>query len=198
MPALTLFYTGMDMVVAYEANGRAPTTRRDVFIAWAQRYLSPCLPAGVSAADLWDGRRQVFCTRRTFGEASAGDALGRRDPIAFCGRNTEARSLQAALRQAGIPVERVVAVDTILDAFESGITRYIDDLETHPDRMGECVEKAEDLLSAVNFWRPRTEREAAVQATRVRFVNLLGESVEHLQSFDNAGARQATERVRYA
>lgn len=87
------------------------------------------------------------------------------------------QGLQSALRQAGIAAIRVMPVDEVVAAFEAGIARYIDELENRPDQLAECKERAEQLLSTMNFWRPLRRRDSLSGAMQVQFVNLLGEQL---------------------
>jgi hypothetical protein len=139
MPALVLIYSGLD-TLGWLASSEEYASKKS-FLDWADNYILELTPLGCTALDLYGARCGILHTLTADSKPTSGKQPRR---ICYAYRRGDAEKMQRAI-DLGKKDEKYVAihVDKLWEAWRIGIIRFMEELESDPERKARVLKKAD-------------------------------------------------------
>lgn len=136
-PALILLYSGIDIASSLDSDQLSVQAR---FTQWVDKYLLPGSSLNCTALDVYGARCGLV---HSYSPISALSTAGRAIQIFYAWKPTSVADLKKLIevgaelsRHVGTQPEYVVGLqgDDLIDSFQTGVTRFLNELERDPDR----------------------------------------------------------------
>jgi len=128
LPALTLLYTGIDVMASLEApKGEAINV---YFQRWVNDYLLKAVPLSCSSLELWGARCAIL---HTFTAESNYSQRGQAKEVYYAHSGAQAADLAAVnahLNRNAI----VITIEDLMTGFYQAVLRYLIDVDNDPKR----------------------------------------------------------------
>jgi len=145
MPAITLIYSGIDVAASIgRPEGQLEVAKRD-FVTWAEEHMACKTSLGVSGLDLYAARCGVLHS------STAESNLWRRNQairIFYAWGNARVEEESATIGKLG-KSERLIHVDTLFDAFTSGLADFIVSVDKDEERKALALSRASSMFANV-------------------------------------------------
>jgi|SRR5664280_259315 len=137
-PALTLIYSAIDTTGWLDSTEAFAT--RSSFINWVDTYLLKAKPLRCTSLDLYAARCGLL---HTFTPNSQLNSSGKARIVCYAWGSAKTEDIQCTIDLSNKTNEMVaVHIGELYEAWQSGVVRFVDDLEKDTDRKARVLAKA--------------------------------------------------------
>ena len=142
-PALILLYSGTDIMASLIRPPNADEVRRDDFLRWAGDYILPDSNLNCTPIELYAARCSILHSLR-YDSGLSRDGRARRIRYIFDNADVVRENMEELERQDTSLV--VVDFDGLLQAFENGVERFLENIENNPQDNTIIIERINNEL----------------------------------------------------
>lgn len=125
MPALILIYCGIDIMASLNRPRDKNRADRSDFIEWCNEYVLPCDDLKCTSKELYAARCGVVHTYTSESDLSK---KGEAREVVYSQGNRKAKEFQDVIDFAGVKTHVAIRIDTLFEAFASGVERFLKDV----------------------------------------------------------------------